>query len=129
MIIVEQNPLGLIELSFKYYPDYINRVKQLGAKFNPDNKTWGIDTSKIKELENLFKGELYYKTPRWEILEEKAPDYSKMYTFKNECDVDKLGFKLNPFNYQNFGIKFLVDRLENNRMAFIADDVGLGRMK
>ena len=127
MIIVEQNPLGLIELSFKYYPDYINRVKQLGAKFNPDNKTWGIDTSKIKELENLFKGELYYKTPRWEILEEKAPDYSKMYTFKNECDVDKLGFKLNPFNYQNFGIKFLVDRLENNRMAFIADDVGLGK--
>lgn len=127
MIVVEENALGLIELSFKYYPDYIMRVKQLGARFNPDNKTWAIDKSLINRLDTLFKGELYYKTPRWEILGEKAPDYSNMYNFDVDCDVNSLGFKLKPFNYQNFGIKFLVDRLFKNNMAFIADDVGLGK--
>ena len=127
MIVVEQNELGLIELSFKYYPDYIQRAKQLGARFNPDNKTWAIDKSFINELEEIFKGELYYKTPKWEITGEKAPDYSKMYTFENECSIKDIGFKLNPFNYQEFGIKFLVDRLSKNNMAFIADDVGLGK--
>lgn len=127
MIIVEQNELGLIELSFKYYPDYITRVKQLGARFNPENKTWAIDNSLINKLEELFKGELYYKTPKWEITGEKAPDYSQMYTFENECSIKDIGFKLKPFNYQEFGIKFLVDRLNKNGMAFIADDVGLGK--
>lgn len=127
MIIVEQEMLGNLEVTFKYYPNYIERIKSLGAKFNPDTKAWNVPLFRLDELVYKFKGEIFFKTPEWEIRNIAPPDYSKLYTFSNNLDVSTLGFKLKPFNYQEFGIKFLVDRLEKNHMAFIADDVGLGK--
>lgn len=127
MIIVEQDLFGGLELSFKYYPDYINRVKSLNARFNPNNKTWMIGPERLDELKAIFEGELYFKTPEWEITGDSPPDYSSLYSFDDPCDIKSLGFKLKPFNYQEFGIKFLVDRLSKDNMAFIADDVGLGK--
>lgn len=127
MIVVEQDFFGALELSFKYYPEYISKAKSLNGKFNQENKTWIIDPNKFNELEEVFKGELFFKTPRWEITGEKAPDYSNLYKFNTKCEIESLGFKLKPFNYQEFGIKFLVDRLTKNNMAFIADAVGLGK--
>lgn len=127
MILVEQDLFGCLELSFKYYPDYISRVKSIGGRFNQNNKTWSIGLEKFNDLEETFKGELFFKTPRWEILNEEPPDYNKLYSFNTLCNTKELGFKLNPFNYQDFGIKFLVDRLTDNGMAFIADAVGLGK--
>lgn len=127
MIIVEQDMLGSLEITFKYYPDYISRVKSIGARFNPETKAWNVPLNKLDELVNVFEGEIFFKTPEWEIRNIAPPDYSKLYTFSTNLDVGSLGFKLKPFNYQEFGIKFLVDRLEKNNMAFIADDVGLGK--
>lgn len=127
MIIVEQDMLGSLEVTFKYYPDYINRIKSLGARFNPDTKAWNVPLHRLDELIYTFKGEIFFKTPEWEIKNISPPDYSKLYTFSTQLDIKSIGFKLSPFNYQEFGIKFLVDRLEKNRMAFIADDVGLGK--
>lgn len=127
MVVVEQDFFGALELSFKYYPEYISKAKSLNGKFNQDNKTWVVDPNRFNQLEEVFKGELFFKTPRWEITGEKAPDYSNLYKFNTKCEIESLGFKLKPFNYQEFGIKFLVDRLDHNNMAFIADDVGLGK--
>lgn len=118
---------GKLKLSFKYYQDYINRVKQIGAKFIFSEKSWILDVENINKLNETFKGELYYRTPEWEITGATPPDYSKLYEFKSNINVDSLGFKLPPYNYQKFGIKFLIDRLEEEKVAFIGDDVGIGK--
>lgn len=129
MITVEQDLFGDLVLSFKYYPDYIERTKSLGAKFDPDTKKWSIPVSRLLTLKATFEGELFFKTPEWVITNSEPPDYSKMYMFENPCDIKALDWANGkyPFKYQEFGIKFLVDRLEKYHMAFIADDVGLGK--
>jgi SNF2 family DNA or RNA helicase len=127
MITVEQHTPGELILSFKYFQEYIDRVKSLGAKYEPNTKTWRLDQCFINALDHEFSGELFYKTPRWEITGEKPPDYSSMYKFDTKANIDELGFKLKPFPYQNFGIRFIVDRLLKDSMAFICDDVGLGK--
>lgn len=128
MITVEAITPGILTLSFKYYREYIDRVKSLGARFEPDTKTWGLDEAHLENLEDEFQGELFFKTPKWEITGESAPDYSDMYKFDIDTDISKMGFKLKPFPYQEFGIKFLVDRLKSEGMGFTCDDVGLGRL-
>lgn len=127
MITVEQDILGTISLSFKYYPDYIKRVKELGCTFEPSTKKWLLPIYRFNEFRNKFDGEVFYKTPEWEILNQPPPDYSQLYSFNTQCDINSLGFKLPPYKYQEFGIKFLIDRLEDFGMGFIADDVGLGK--
>lgn len=127
MITVEQIVPGTLTLSFKYYRPYIDRVKSLGARFEPTTKTWELDEHNIDNLEEEFQGELFFKTPKWEIVGEPAPDYSEMYKFDIDTDISKLGFKLKPFPYQEFGIKFLVDRVRSEGMGFTCDDVGLGK--
>lgn len=127
MITVEQDLFGDLILSFKYYPDYIARVKSIGARFDGDTKKWSIPSGRLLTLKSIFAGELFFKTPEWIITGEKPPDYSSLYSFTNPCDIKALGFKIPPFNYQEFGIKFLVDRLKTYKMAFTADDVGLGK--
>lgn len=114
-------------LKFNYYQSYIDRVKSIGGRYNSDEKYWVIPISKIYDLKAVFKGELFFKTPEWIILNQPMPDYSKLYALQTDIDIAKLGFKLKPFKYQEFGIKFLVDRLIHNRFAFICDGVGLGK--
>jgi len=127
MIIVEQDMLGSLLCSFKYYPDYITRMKSIKGQFDPTTKKWILPQSQFSALKQTFAGELYFKTPEWEIEGTEPPDYSHLYSFTTSCDTSKLGFKINPFNYQVFGIKFLVDRLETLGMSFIADAPGLGK--
>jgi SNF2 family DNA or RNA helicase len=129
MITVEQDLFGALLLSFKYYPDYIERVKTLNATFDPDTKKWTIPASRLLTLKATFPGELFFKTPEWVITGDKPPDYSHLYTFTNPCKISSLGWNkgVYPFKYQEFGIQFLVDRLKTYKMAFIADDVGLGK--
>lgn len=127
MITVEQDMLGSLVCSFKYYPNYIDRMKQLKAQFDPNTKKWILPLYKYNDLKNMFKGELFFKTPEWQINNTPPPDYSSLYNFNTNCNINSLDFKINPFNYQKFGIKFLVDRLESYGMSFIADAPGLGK--
>ena len=127
MIIVERNVPGVLTLSFKYFEEYVNRVRSLGARFNSDLKVWELPENLLNNLEIEFDGELYFKTPRWEITGEEPPDYSELYSFSTNANINELNFKLKPFKYQEFGIKFLIDRLENEGMGFICDAVGLGK--
>lgn len=127
MITVERLNEGTLTLTFKYFQEYIDRVKSLGAKWNADIRAWELEESMLNLLDTEFSGELFYKTPKWELTGEKPPDYSKLYKFDTVVDIDSLGFKINPYAYQEFGIKFLIDRLLTNNMAFVCDDVGLGK--
>lgn len=126
MITVQQDNNNLI-LSFKYYEEYIYKSKKIGAKFDRYNKAWMLPICNFKKMKDEFAGELYFKTPEWEITKQPPPDYSQIYKFDTVINIEELEFKIQPFNYQKFGIKFIIDRLLNNGMAFLCDDVGLGK--
>ena len=87
MITVEQDMLGTISLSFKYYPDYIKRVKELGCTFEPATKKWLLPLSKFNEFRKKFEGEVFYKTPEWEILNQQPPN---LYSFNTPCYINSL---------------------------------------
>lgn len=116
-----------LNLSFKYYPDYISRVKRIGAIFDKETKSWFLDKSRLNSLCETFRGELFFIYPEWKLKGEKVPDFSYLYKINNPINIESLGFKLKPFKYQEFGIKFLIDRLKTHNMAFICDSMGLGK--
>lgn len=116
-----------LKLSFKYYKEYIDKMHELNAVYDKPSKSWTINKNKLKLLERKFEGELFFKTPKWKIQGGQPDDYSNLYTFNIDVNIDELGFKLKPFKYQEFGIKFTIDRLMNEKIALLCDDVGLGK--
>lgn len=106
-----------------YYKDRIKQIK--GASFNFDTKEWMIPLSSLQELEKSFKGELVYKTPRWVMLGQPMPDMADMYKFYNNIKIPDLN--LQPYDYQAYGIKFMIDRVLQRGFVLNADDVGLGK--
>ena len=42
-------------------------------------------------------------------------------------DEAKSTLKFNLYDYQIFGTRFAIDRINNHKFCIIADDVGLGR--
>jgi SNF2 family DNA or RNA helicase len=85
-----------------------------------------IEPYMLGYLENEFKGELVYKTPRWVILNEPMPDMSEMYKISDKS-IKCPDLKLKPYDYQDYGIRFMIDKLLKNNMVLNADDVGLGK--
>lgn len=124
MLIVSKKD-DVIRVRFNYFRDYIDRIRLIpGACFDSASKYWLFHISNFEMFEKIFKGEIMYETPRWEITGEEKPDYKEMYTIKKDIKVPKL--KLNPYDYQDFGIKFMIDKLEDTGFIINADDVGLG---
>lgn len=113
-------------LKIKAHYFYKDRIKQLPtATFNPNDKTWMIEKRFILTMERDFPGEIFYKTPRWVILEEPAPDMSQMYKIDSLIDVPAM--KLTPFDYQQYGIKFMIDKILQHGFVINSDSVGLGK--
>lgn len=107
------------------YP-YGTRIKQLfGASWNPEIKMWQIPRSGLLQLMQEFKGELYFKTPLWEIKGEPAPDVIGDYALDARIKLPELKLQLYP--YQQYGTKFMIDRLDKHRFVINADGCGLGK--
>lgn len=125
MLIVTQLPNGQLSIKCDYY--YSERVKKIStAWFNPIIKQWNIESYMLGYFENNFKGEIVYKTPRWVILNEPMPDMSKMYEISdNSIKCPEL--KLKPYDYQDYGIRFMIDKLLKHNMVLNSDSVGLGK--
>lgn len=107
------------------YP-YAKRIRKLsGARWNPGTKSWLVPVKSLDELLEEFKGELYFKTPLWEIKGEPAPDMSALYTVDENIKLPETKIKLYP--YQQFGARFVIDRVRKNGFAICADGCGLGK--
>lgn len=125
MLIVSQLPSGHLAIKCDYY--YRSRIHNIPtAYFNPTLKQWLLEPYMLGYLENEFQGELVYKTPRWVILHEPMPDMSKMYEISDKS-IQAPTLKLKPYDYQDYGIRFMVDKLLKNNMVLNSDDVGLGK--
>ena len=125
MLVITQLPSGQLSIKSDYF--YRDRIKNIPtAKFNPDTKQWVIESFMLGTLENNFQGELVYKTPRWVILNQPMPDMSKMYEITDKSIVAPI-LKLKPYDYQDYGIRFMIDKILKNGFVLNADDVGLGK--
>ena len=55
------------------------------------------------------------------------PDMSKMYEITDKSIVAPT-LKLKPYDYQDYGIRFMIDKILKNGFVLNADDVGLGNI-
>lgn len=107
---------------------YTQRIKSIpSATWNPDNKLWMINIRYAQLLENTFHDEIYYKTPDWIIFNKQKPDYSFMYKLNSSITAPKLNAPYKLYDYQEYGSKFAIDRINQYGFCIIADDVGLGK--
>ena len=126
MLITTMLNENFLSVQFNYCTEYINRIKTIpGATFDGHMKKWVIPTGAFDYYEEEFEGEILYNTPRWIITGEEPPDYSKMYSIDKSIIVPSL--KVAPYDYQNFGIRFMIDKLRNQKFIINADGVGLGK--
>ena len=107
-----------------YYRDRIKKIPT--ATFDPNTKQWIIEDFMLGTLENNFAGELVYKTPRWVILNQPMPDMSAMYKI-SDTSITAPTLKLQPYDYQDYGIRFMVDKILQEGFVLNADSVGLGK--
>jgi len=125
MLTVTQLPTG--DLAVKCHYLYRDRMRKVpGAKFDGTRKQWIVPLFDIGMLEKEFNDEIFYKTPRWVILNEKAPDMTKMYKL-DRPDIVCPQLKLSPYDYQKYGIRFMIDKLEKHNFVMNCDDVGTGK--
>ena len=126
MLITEKLTGKWLSVKSNYSEDYVSRFRKIdGATFEKENKRWLIPVQAFDQYESLFPGEIIYKTPRWLITGEPAPDYSAMYHLNRNIPLPAM--KLQPFDYQKYGIKFMVNKLLDQGFCINADDVGLGK--
>lgn len=106
---------------------YRNRIKQIPtATYDPGTTQWVVEPFMLGTLEHEFAGELVYKTPRWVILNQPMPDMSAMYEITDKS-IQAPSLKLKPYDYQDYGIRFMIDKILKRGFVLNADDVGLGK--
>lgn len=124
MLTVTQLADGRLSIKADYF--YRQRLRAIPtAIFDVNRKEWIIENFMLGLLEQKFNGELVYKTPRWVILNEKPPDMSQMYQIRNNIQAPALNAKL--YDYQDFGVRFMIDKILIHNFVINADDVGLGK--
>jgi len=125
LLVVTQLTNGNLSIKSDYY--YKDRIKRIpSAQFDPERKEWVILKEYLANLEQEFAGELVYKTPRWIIRGDPMPDYSDMYKITNN-NITLPNLKIEPYDYQKYGIKFMIDKIQKHNFVLNADDVGLGK--
>ena len=115
-------------LFIKSHYFYSKRIRNIpSATWNPDGKFWQIDKCYANELENEFHDEIYYKTPEWVIFNTPKPDYSKLYQLDESIIAPQLKAPYKLYDYQEFGVRFAIDRINKYGFCIIADDCGTGK--
>ena len=125
MLTITQLPNKKLSIKADYF--YRQRIKEIPtATFDSVTRQWIIEDFMLGTLEHHFNGELVYKTPRWVILNQPMPDMSAMYQI-SDVSITAPQLKLKPYDYQDYGIRFMIDKILQKGFVLNADDVGLGK--
>ena len=126
MLTLTQLHNGQLSIKADYF--YRNRIKNAvpSALFDQNTKQWIVPFCTLGLLEKEFQGELVYKTPRWVMLNQPMPDMSAMYKI-SDSSIKSPTLKLKPYDYQDYGIRFMIDKILQRGFVLNADDVGLGK--
>lgn len=126
MLLVDLHGLDSLSVKFKYSRAYIDRMREVpGSYFEKSSKCWIFPYSSLEIFEAIFKGEIVWKTPEWQIKSTPMPDLTLFYKVDESIQVPQ--FKIKPYDYQEYGIKFMIDRLKTTGFVFNTDVVGLGK--
>lgn len=127
MLTVTQSVDGRLLLIKSHYC-YSQRIRNIPtAMWNSDGKFWTINKGYAGILENEFHGEIYYKTPEWVIFGTPKPDYSSLYKLPDTITAPELKTPYKLYDYQEFGARFAIDRIDKHGFAIISDGCGLGK--
>lgn len=125
MITLEANE-NLTALIMRYNYAYRGRVAQVpGYRFDYTLKAAVVPISSLTAVETIFKGEIYYKTPKWMLHGEKEPPKEEIHYFREKAVLPTLKYEL--FDYQKDGVSFMIDRIQEYGFVLNADSVGLGK--
>lgn len=128
MLIVEKLNEDYFTVSSKYSESYNQRFREIpGQVFDREIKKRIIPISSFNIFEFTFLGEIIYKTPKWELTGESMPDYTKSYTLQNN-DLKLPRLKINPYDYQEYGVKYMIEKIDKYGFVINADSVGLGNV-
>lgn len=128
MLTVTQSQDGqYLIIKSHYY--YSQRIKNSipSALWNHEGKFWQINKNDAITLETEFHDEIYYKTPAWIIFNRPKPDYSNFYKLPESIVAPQLQQPYKLYDYQEFGARFAIDKIDKHGFCIIADDVGLGK--
>lgn len=116
-------PSGEVVVAFNYAPDYVARIKKIpGARYRPESKLWQVPLENFEILEDLFKGEIVYDTPRRVITGEPEVDYHR-----DIVPVESIPTAVPLYGFQKFGASFLARRARGKGFAFLCDATGIGK--
>lgn len=96
-----------------------------GMKFDYKRKIWWNRRAAIYDFDREFHGEVYYKTPLWVIENRPAPDYSELYEVDPSIVLPEM--KVPLYGYQDFGARFMIERVSRYGFVINADGVGIGK--
>lgn len=92
--------------------------------FDYSEKAWIAPISSLSYIQKHFKGEIYYKTPKY-IIEGLEPEKREHVFFEKEVVLPVA--KINPYPYQEYGAKFMIDSLNHFGFCLNSDSMGLGK--
>lgn len=115
-----------LEIKFKPVKYHLDRMKSIaGAKFYPDEKLWTLPIECFDDLEETFKGELIWVTPRYMITGENPPPPPNFWAKVGNAPVP--GLKMPLYAFQVFGANFLAYVARMHGFGVLGDLMGLGK--
>lgn len=124
MVTIQQIDKNRISLRCHYA--YRKRCHDIpGAEFDQTHKAWIAPIESLSYIQAYFKGEIYYKTPLWKLEGRAEPERKPLHLLGPRAEIPKLS--LEPYKYQEEGILFMIDRLNNVGFCLNGDGVGLGK--
>lgn len=113
-------------ISMRCHYAYRQRCHEVpGAVFDYDRKVWVAPLDSLPFVKASFAGEIYYKTPLWQLEGRAEPPKQTIEYLGPVPEVPKL--ELKPYSYQEDGIRFMIDRINNVGFVLNGDGVGLGK--
>jgi len=111
--------LNMIRLSFRYNPDYIERVKEIPyRRYDPETRTWLIPRPQWRRFLRTFR-DVPVQIPYEQ--EEEFSILENPYEIPSIMNIQ--GFNGELYSFQQKGVGFLVTR----KCCLLADELGLGK--
>lgn len=117
----------LISVKTPYFEDYTRRMRKVdGARWDDKEEAWVLPIESAEDLDDMFEGELIYKVPRHELIEDiDPPGIPPIFKKIKEIEIKDLKFK--PKDFQLFGANFLSYVLNTLGIGLLGDLMGTGK--
>lgn len=109
------------------HPSYAHRIHELPypVQFSYERKCWITPAENLSALQESFRGEIYYKTPKWFIDGLDCEPVAEDHFYRDPVELPV--FCVKPYDYQVKGAQMMVDRIRQFGFCLNSDGVGSGK--